>query len=155
MKKESLLLLTVAVLASVVGVGCMREERTTSAPPAPVSTPSADATASTPPEPPNPPSITGTAPTPPATHGPGPAERAGRIIGEQLDDATLTAKVKTSLLQQPEVKGMQINVDSDRGVVQLSGFVESQTQIDKAVQIARGVSGVREVHNKMTIKAGK
>jgi hyperosmotically inducible protein len=132
---------------------CTREERAATAPQAPASAPGSSTSAT--PEPPNPPSVVGTAPQPPAAPAPGPAERAGRAIGEQLDDATLTAKVKAALLQAPDVKGMQINVDSDRGAVQLSGFVENQTQIDKAVQIAKGVSGVREVHNKMTIKAGK
>jgi hypothetical protein len=140
-------------LVSLVATGCTREERTTTVAPAPAAA-SGTATA-TPPEPPNPSSIIGTAPTAPAAPGAGPAERAGRAIGEQLDDATLTAKVKTALLQAPDVKGMQVNVDSDRGAVQLSGFVESQTQIDRAVQIAQAVTGVREVHNKMTIKAGK
>jgi hyperosmotically inducible protein len=123
-------------------------------PPSPAA-PAPGAATATPPEPPNPSSITGTTPKAPDAPGPGPAERAGRLIGEQLDDATLTAKVKTALLQAPDVKGMQVNVDSDRGAVQLSGFVESQTQIDRAVEIAKAVSGVREVHNKMTIKAGK
>jgi hyperosmotically inducible protein len=142
-------------LASIVTSGCTREERTTTVTPPSPAAPAPGAATATPPEPPNPSSITGTTPKAPDAPGPGPAERAGRIIGEQLDDATLTAKVKTALLQAPDVKGMQVNVDSDRGAVQLSGFVESQTQIDRAVQIAKAVSGVREVHNKMTIKAGK
>ena len=145
------ILTLVAAFAAVAG--CNREERTTVTPATPA--PAAPAAATTPPEPPNPPSITGTAPTAPDPQKPGPAERAGRALGEQLDDATLTAKVKTALLQAPDVKGMQINVDSDRGAVALSGFVDSQTQIDRALQLARGVPGVREVHNKMTIKAPK
>jgi hyperosmotically inducible protein len=139
-------------LVSLVATGCTREERTTVTPAA---APASGAATATPPEPPNPSSITGTSPAAPAAPGAGPAERAGRAIGEQLDDATLTAKVKTALLQAPDVKGMQVKVDSDRGAVQLSGFVESQTQIDRAVQIAKAVAGVREVHDKMTIKAGK
>ena len=145
--------LRILALVSLVALAaaCTREERTVTAP-SPSSAPPAD---SKPGEPPNPPSVTGTAPQPPEPQKAGPAERAGRVIGEQIDDATLTAKVKAALLQAPDVKGMQINVDSDRGAVQLSGFVESQTQIDKAVQIAKGVSGVREVHGKMTIKAAK
>ena len=153
MKSIRLLPLAAAVTAFVLASACTREERTTTVTP-PASSPQ-PSTASTPPEPPNPPKITGTAPAAPAPQAPGPAERAGRVIGEQIDDATLTAKVKAALLQAPDVKGMQINVDSDRGAVQLSGFVESQTQIDKAVQLARAVSGVREVHNKMTIRAPK
>jgi hyperosmotically inducible protein len=148
MKMNTVPLTGAVVLALTLFAGCTREERVTTAPPTPPAS-------STPAEPPNSPKITGTAPTPPAEKTAGPAERAGRAIGEQLDDATLTAKVKAALLQTPDVKGMQINVDSDRGAVQLSGFVESQAQIEKAVQVARGVSGVREVHNKMTMKAPK
>ena len=141
------------ILAAVVlAAACTREERTTAAPATPAPAPSGAAAPATPP---NPPKVTGTAPTPDAPAAAGPAERAGRAIGEQLDDATLTAKVKAALLQSPDVKGMQINVDSDRGAVLLSGFVESQTMIDRAVQVARGVGGVREVHNKMTIRAPK
>jgi hypothetical protein len=137
------------VVAALIALSaCSREERT-------VSVPRTPAPGSTPAEPPNPPSVVGTAPQAPEPPKAGPAERAGRVIGEQIDDATLTAKVKAALLQAPDVKGMQINVDSDRGAVQLSGFVESQTQIDKAVQVAKGVNGVREVHEKMTIKAAK
>ena len=147
--KHPILIVTLASLVALAAA-CTREERTVTAP-----APSAPPSGSTPAEPPNPPSITGTAPQPPEPLKAGPAERAGRVIGEQIDDATLTAKVKAALLQAPDVKGMQINVDSDRGAVQLSGFVESQTQIDKAVQIAKGVSGVREVHGKMTIRAAK
>ena len=144
----------IALAAACAAVaGCNREERTTVKPATPPA--ASPAAGTTPPEPPNPPSITGTAPTAPESQKPGPAERAGRAIGEQLDDATLTAKVKTALLQAPDVKGMQINVDSDRGAVALSGFVESQTQIDRALQIAIATPGVREVHNKMTIRAPK
>ena len=145
---KSLRSVSILIAVTLLGAGCTREERAATAPQAP-------APGAKPGEPPNPPSVVGTAPTPPAETRPGPAERAGRAIGEQLDDATLTAKVKAALLQAPDVKGMQINVDSDRGAVALSGFVDSQTQIDKALQIAKGVNGVREVHNKMTIKAGK
>ena len=145
---------TIALLAlTLLASACTREERTVATPPAPAAPPAA--TGATPPEPPNPSSVVGTAPQAPEAQKPGPAERAGRAIGETIDDATLTAKVKAALLQAAEVKGMQINVDSDRGAVQLSGFVENQSQIDKAVQIAKAVNGVREVHDKMTIKAAK
>ena len=52
------------------------------------------------------------------------------------------------------MKGLEVKVETDKGVVQLSGFVASQAQIDKAVEVAKGVSGVREVQNKMSVKAG-
>jgi len=83
---------------------------------------------------------------------PGPAEQAGREVGEAVDDATITTKVKAALLQAPDVKGLDVKVETDRAVVQLSGFVASQAQIDKAVELAKGVSGVREVQNKMSVK---
>ena len=142
--------LTAAVL---ILTACSREERTTTTAPAEV--PPSNTAGRTTGEPPNPPSVVGTEPKAAEAQAPGPAERAGRVIGEQIDDATLTAKVKAALLQAPDVKGMQINVDTDRGAVQLSGFVDTQTQMDRAVQIAKGVSGVREVHQKMTIRAPK
>ncbi len=93
------------------------------------------------------------APSSPA-RSPGPAEATGREVGEALDDATITAKVKAALLQAPDVKGLDVGVETDKAVVQLSGFVASQAQIDKAVEVAKGVRGVREVQNKMSVKPG-
>ena len=89
-----------------------------------------------------------------SARSPGPAEATGREVGEALDDATITAKVKTALLQAPDVKGFDVKVETDKAVVQLSGFVASQAQIDKAVEVAKGVRGVREVQNKMSVKPG-
>jgi hyperosmotically inducible protein len=89
-----------------------------------------------------------------SARAPGPAEAAGREVGEALDDATITAKVKAALLQAPDVKGLDVGVETDKAVVQLSGFVASQAQIDKAVEVAKGVHGVREVQNKMSVKPG-
>jgi hyperosmotically inducible protein len=136
-----------AVLTMTFAAGCQREEPKPGVPPTP---------AATAPEPPNPPTVTGTAPTPaPPPKDAGPAERAGRAIGEQIDDATLTAKVKTALLQAPDVKGTDVNVQTEKGVVQLSGFVATQTEIERAMVLARAVKGVKEVHNKMSLKSGK
>ncbi len=89
-----------------------------------------------------------------SARSPGPAEETGREVGEALDDATITAKVKAALLQAPDVKGLDVKVETDKAVVQLSGFVASQAQIDKAVEVAKGVRGVREVQNKMSVKPG-
>ena len=89
-----------------------------------------------------------------SARSPGPAEEAGREVGEALDDATITTKVKAALLQAPDVKGLDVKVETDKAVVQLSGFVASQAQIDKAVEVAKGVRGVREVQNKMSVKPG-
>jgi hypothetical protein len=147
MKKSFVFAAGAAALTMTLAAGCQREEAKPAAPPAPA--------ASTP-EPPNPTTVTGVAPTPAAPpKDAGPAERAGRAIGEQLDDATLTAKVKTALLQAPDVKGTDVNVTTEKGVVQLSGFISSQAEIERALQLARGVAGVKEVHNKMSLKSGK
>lgn len=94
--------------------------------------------------------------TPPSgsARSPGLAEATGREVGEALDDTAITAKVKAALLQAPDVKGLDVTVQTDKAVVQLSGFVDSQAQIDKAIHLAKGVRGVREVQNKMSVKPG-
>lgn len=89
-----------------------------------------------------------------SARSPGLAEATGREVGEALDDATITVKVKAALLQAPDVKGLDVTVATDKAVVQLSGFVASQAQIDRAVEVAKGVLGVREVQNKMSVKPG-
>ena len=72
--------------------------------------------------------------------------------GEYVDDALITAKVKTELVQDPDVKATEVNVETFKGVVQLSGFVGSQAAANKAVQIARSVKGVKSVKNDMRLK---
>ncbi len=72
--------------------------------------------------------------------------------GEYVDDSVITAKVKTAIFNDSSLKVNEINVETFKGVVQLSGFVRSQADIDKAVQVARGVSGVKSVKNDMRVK---
>ncbi|MEX0624194.1 BON domain-containing protein [Saccharospirillum sp.] len=72
--------------------------------------------------------------------------------GEYIDDAWITTKVKASLVEDPDVKALEVNVETFKGVVQLSGFVESQEAMDQAVIIARSIEGVVSVKNNMTIK---
>jgi osmotically-inducible protein OsmY len=72
--------------------------------------------------------------------------------GEYVDDSVITTKVKTAIFNDATLKVNEINVETFKGVVQLSGFVRSQADIDKAVQVARGVSGVKSVKNDMRIK---
>jgi hyperosmotically inducible protein len=72
--------------------------------------------------------------------------------GEYVDDSVITTKVKAAIFNDPNLKVNEINVETFKGVVQLSGFVRSQADIDKAVQVARGVSGVTSVKNDMRIK---
>ena len=72
--------------------------------------------------------------------------------GEYVDDALITAKVKAELVQDPQVKATEVNVETFKGVVQLSGFVSSQAAASKAMEIARGVKGVKSVKNDMRLK---
>ena len=80
----------------------------------------------------------------------GPKPEAKTTVGTQIDDSTLTTKVKSALLADPDVKSFDIKVETNKGVVQLSGFVDSQAQIDRGVAIAKGVEGVKSVENKVT-----
>ena len=72
--------------------------------------------------------------------------------GEYVDDSVITTKVKTAIFNDSSLKVNEINVETFKGVVQLSGFVRSQADIDKAVQVARGVGGVKSVKNDMRLK---
>jgi osmotically-inducible protein OsmY len=72
--------------------------------------------------------------------------------GEYVDDAAITAKVKAAVLGDASLKATEINVETYKGVVQLTGFVKSRTDIDKAVQVAKGVKGVTSVKNDMIVK---
>ena len=73
-------------------------------------------------------------------------------VGNAVDDVVITTKVKSALLADPNVKSFDISVVTRKGEVQLSGFVDNQTQIDQAVAIASKVEGVTNVHNEMSIK---
>ena len=75
-------------------------------------------------------------------------------VGTQIDDTVVTTKVKSALVADPEVKGFDIKVETRKGEVQLSGLVESQAQVDRALTVARGVEGVMRVENHMTLKSG-
>jgi osmotically-inducible protein OsmY len=72
--------------------------------------------------------------------------------GQYVDDSVLTTKVKTALFNEPMLKSMEINVKTFKGVVQLSGFVSSAAAQSKAVEVARGVAGVKSVDNDMRLK---
>ncbi|MGD0276809.1 MAG: BON domain-containing protein [Syntrophales bacterium] len=72
--------------------------------------------------------------------------------GEYIDDSVITAKIKTQLANDDFLKSFQISVESRRGIVQLSGFVDSQNSVDKAGQIARSVEGVKSVRNDLIVK---
>ncbi|MES2322088.1 MAG: BON domain-containing protein [Pseudomonadota bacterium] len=72
--------------------------------------------------------------------------------GEYIDDTLITGKVKAALVADPELKATEINVETFKGTVQLSGFVASPDDIPKAVALARKVSGVKSVKNDIAIK---
>jgi osmotically-inducible protein OsmY len=72
--------------------------------------------------------------------------------GEYVDDTVLTTKVKTAIFNEPTLKSAEINVETFKGVVQLSGFVSSKAAEDKAVLVAREVGGVKSVKNDMRLK---
>jgi osmotically-inducible protein OsmY len=72
--------------------------------------------------------------------------------GEYVDDTLITTKVKAAVLNEPTLKSAEINVETFKGRVQLSGFVSSQADIDKAVAVAREVKGVSTVVNSMKLK---
>lgn len=72
--------------------------------------------------------------------------------GEYIDDSYITAKVKSQILGDKELKVSEINVETFKGVVQLSGFVNSRSDINKAVNIAENIKGVKSVKNDMHVK---
>ncbi len=83
------------------------------------------------------------------------AAPATTTVGTEIDDAVVTTQVKSALLANPEVKAFDIKVETRKGLVQLSGFVDNQAQIDRAITVTREVSGVKNVENGMTLKDGK
>ncbi len=72
--------------------------------------------------------------------------------GEYVDDSVITTKVKAAILNEPTLSSAEINVETFKGVVQLSGFVNSSADITKAVTVARGIKGVNSVKNDMRLK---
>lgn len=72
--------------------------------------------------------------------------------GEYFDDTVITTKVKAAILEERSLKSTEINVETFKGIVQLSGFVSSRADINKAVEVARGVKGVTSVKNDMRVK---
>lgn len=119
---------------------------TATAPPPPVAAPAPapapDTSATTPPA-----SSASTAPAPAASDTANNAANAA-------EDTVITAKVKAALLADTDVKGLDIKVETNQGTVSLSGTVTSQAQIDNAMRITRNIEGVKNVDNKMTVKAG-
>lgn len=72
--------------------------------------------------------------------------------GGYIDDSVITTKVKAAIFNEPTLKSTEINVETFKGAVQLSGFVNSQADINKAVEVTRKIDGVRSVKNDMRLK---
>jgi hyperosmotically inducible protein len=80
---------------------------------------------------------------------------AATSVGTEIDDSVVTTRVKSALLADPEVKSFEIKVETRKGQVQLSGFVDTQGRIDSALALVRRVEGVKGVENGMSLKEGK
>jgi osmotically-inducible protein OsmY len=78
----------------------------------------------------------------------------GKTVGETIDDATITTRVKTAMLNDKDVGGLRIDVDTFKGVVTLSGRVKSQAERDQAVAIARRTDGVVQVKDALQVLPG-
>ncbi len=78
--------------------------------------------------------------------------RTQESTGQYVDDVAITTKVKAAIFNDPMLKSAEINVETFKGRVQLSGFVSSNAAIDRAVAVAQGVGGVNSVKNDMRVK---
>jgi hyperosmotically inducible protein len=76
---------------------------------------------------------------------------AGKTISTTMDDASITAQVKTVLLNDPQINATRIDVSTANGVVTMSGTVKSQPEQQRAIQLARQVNGVRDVKANLTV----
>lgn len=128
--KHLVLRLSVLSAASVFAVGCSKP--VDSLPPA-SQTPPANSV--------SPPSATVTLP-------------ASGSVGTAIDDTVVTTSVKSALLADADTKSFDVKVETRKGVVMLSGFVDNQMQVDRANTVAKGVAGVTGVENSMTVKGG-
>lgn len=79
-------------------------------------------------------------------------DRTHESTGEYTSDTWITTKVKAALVEDPMVKATEVNVETFKGVVQLSGFVSSNAAMSQAVRVASGIKGVSSVRNDMRIK---
>jgi osmotically-inducible protein OsmY len=78
----------------------------------------------------------------------GAATRTGAVVA----DSVITTKVKADIFKEPALKSMAIHVETEKGVVMLSGFVDSKADADKAVRLAKGVDGVTNVKSAIKVK---
>lgn len=79
------------------------------------------------------------------------ASQKDKTVGQIVDDQLIVSSIKTKLLADSEVSGLDINVDSDKGVVTLKGVVKSQHEAEKAITLATQVNGVKDVRSKLYV----
>jgi hyperosmotically inducible protein len=79
---------------------------------------------------------------------------ASTSVGTEIDDTVVTTRVKSALLADPDIKSFDLKVETRKGLVQLSGFVDSTDQMMRAISASRGVPGVTAVENNITLKGG-
>lgn len=91
---------------------------------------------------------------PVATTAPPPPAPATTTVGTELDDSVMTTAVKAALLTEASLNSMDVMVETRKGEVQLSGFVDDPQQVARAEALARGVAGVKTVDNKLVLKVG-
>ena len=118
-----------AVVGSLVLAGCEKTTTTTQTPTGTISS-------------------TTVSPTPAAS-------AAFGEVGDAVANSVLISKVKVALLGDPQVKGMQVEVNSRDGVVTLAGSLDSAAEVDRAVAVAKGVEGVKAVESRLTAPAGR
>jgi hyperosmotically inducible protein len=80
---------------------------------------------------------------------------APTTVGTEIDDTVLTTKVKSALFADPEIKSFDLKVETRKGAVQLSGFVNNQAQVDRAIATTQAVEGVKSVENGISLKEGQ
>lgn len=73
-------------------------------------------------------------------------------VGAEIDDSVVTARVKSALLADPDIKSFDFKVETRKGEVQLSGFVDNQAQLDRATEVTRAVVGVKSILNNVNLK---
>jgi hyperosmotically inducible protein len=153
---NSRLVLASAVLTVLFASGC--ERRTPDAAgTAPADTPAATTGVTPAPTTPADPTVSTPGQTSagdPSVSTPGQTTTGGdnKSAGTVIEDTVITTKVKTALMADSDIKGLDVNVDTAHGVVTLNGAVNNQTQIDRAAKVTGDVSGVSSVVNNLTIK---
>jgi hyperosmotically inducible protein len=84
-----------------------------------------------------------------------PAASAKTTVGTEIDDTVVTTKVKSALLADADIKSFDLKVETRTGAVQLSGFVDNQPQIERAITATQAVEGVKSIENRISLKDGQ